>query len=264
MKTTFISTLVLITVMTPAHSQTAEEHFNEVVANVKNSDGLEYSYYGVYPGMTREEGLKVAKSGDKIIALHEDPSTKGHLFFEVTEPKMQISITSPNLGRDVPESRSNSEIRSPLVKVKRIAPRNATFDKELIIDEIESQLGTPTDYDQKGPTHRFYFGFNPKKSRVQLHDTCSKEFKNNNPDARVPSEMSRLFMYEITIEATQHVMTFCPSTLEFYKSEKTKELSPWVWITFNEKKRDFNILMNYQGEEYLSPDKKDGPLYKEE
>ncbi len=256
-----LSVLLILIISTVANAKTAEDHFNEVVANVKSSDGSHYSYYGAYPGITREAGLNLAKAGDKAIAVHEDPATKGHFLYEINNPKMQISITFPNFGQDVPETRGNSNIRSPLVMVKRIAPRNAMFNKNTILGEIKSQLGEPDDYQAKGPVHTFHYGYIPKKSSRQLYEACADDFTSSHPGERMPKEISHVVRDKITIEAIQSILDICPSVIELYKVEKTKELSPWVWVVFNEKKRDFNVLMNYQGEEYLSPFKKDGPFY---
>ncbi len=263
MKRNVFLVMLLLSCSAEVKAKTADEHFQDVVARVQSADGSKLSYMGVYPGITREAALVQAKAGDKVIAAHEDPATKGMFSYHMDSPKRQIQISFPDFGQDVPETRGASEIRSHLVIVKRIAPQNAMFDKDVILSEIKSELGEPDYAENKGVMHSFYYGYYLKGSNKSLYLKCMDEFKVNNPGARPPSTLGNVFSKMITPETIGFVMETCPDTIEFYKDEKVKQLSPWVWIQFNESKRDMNVTMNYLGEEYLSSHKKHGPLYVE-
>ncbi|AFJ02522.1 hypothetical protein Q7C_1372 [Methylophaga frappieri] len=256
--------VLLVSLTACAQAETATEHFQDVVTEVKSRQGQQYTYYGIYPGMSRAEALKLAKSGDKVLAAHEDPATKGHFLYEVTDPKMKVSISFPNFGRDIPETRDNADIRSPLITITRIALRNAMFDKTNIFDEIQSELGDADAVVSRGPMHTFYYGYHPQESSKALYAACRQDFIENNPEGRIPKAFAHFrFSDKITIAHIQTILDICPSTIELYKSAQINALSPWLWIKFNEKQRDFSIYMNYQGEDYFSAENPKGPLYEQ-
>jgi hypothetical protein len=261
MKWTYFILLFIPFVSLSCSERTAKDHFHDVVDSVSNKRGMDLSFHGVYPGMSREEALSMANVADKVLKAQQEPSLKESVAFEMNEPKMKVDIRFVNFGKAIPETRDNNDIRSHSATVMRLAPNNGYFDKKIIFDEIEAELGNADKDDSTGMMHTLYFGYYPNSNK-QLTTDCLAEFAKAHPDSSPPiKEVNYTLPAEVTINTIQFVMDTCPAILDVYKETKIRQLSPWLWITFNEKQRYMNVMMNYQGEAYFSPQNPKGPLF---
>ena len=218
--------------------------------------GEELELYGLYPGITRDAAVAIAKKAKQVMVLKETPLPKSSILYETNSPNAEIAINFHYPHNLNAENVNDYTLLAEKIIIKvKPKERGARFEAEEFINGIQAKLGEPDD-DKYSQT---YYAI--KVEDKDLYNQCSREMDQGGKLMSSARGINTALKDPVKTEHVQIILDNCPDVIENYKKFQAQQLGPSLSYNVNDGDSQVMISMTYEVDKYFSPTNRFGPNY---